>query len=60
MIVKKCITDYLTANGPSTKMEIVDDCVANGIRRMRARIVLDRIVSKNKVVHTGDNYSLPV
>jgi hypothetical protein len=60
MIVRKCIKDFLAANGESTTAAIVAGCAENGASEKRVERVLDRMSTRGKIVKNGDSYSLPV
>jgi hypothetical protein len=56
--VGKQIKDYIAANGPSTRAELVVECEKEGRDETRVDRVLERLVTRGKLTETDGDYSL--
>ena len=57
---RKHIRAYITTNGASTALVLVEDGVSKGDLPDRVENVINKMTANGKLIKTGDNYSLPV
>ena len=56
--IRKYITEYIIANGPSTESDLVEDSVLKGAYPDRAESILRKMTDNGKLIKSGDDYDI--
>ena len=58
VLIRKIVKDYITNNGASAKSDLVNACITAGAEADRTNNVIDKMITRGKLVESGGTYTV--